>query len=139
EAAERAANHCHAFVRPALGGSGDAVECLARRRRQLRASPYEIGPLPVHPGGDAARLRRSRRRAKAVQIKQVRDRRGARRRAHAAVRAGLAGRDAASAASSFAWTPPKLPLLMHSTWSPGRAAAMICATSSSIVGATKAR
>ena len=46
---------------------------------------------------------------------------------------GVAGR-AASASSSLSWTPPKPPLLMHSTWSPGRAAATMRATSSSIVG-----
>jgi hypothetical protein len=41
-----------------------------------------------------------------VQVQQVR-----RRRVHAA--------RAESAASSLSWMPPKLPLLMHTTWSPG--------------------
>ena len=44
-----------------------------------------------------------------------------------------------SASSSFWWTPPKPPLLMHSTWSPARAAATMRCTSSSIDLATTAR
>ena len=61
------------------------------------------------------RLGRLRRRAKAVQVEQVRDRRAgaALGAAHAAARPG-----GASASSSFSWMPPKPPLLMHRTWSP---------------------
>ena len=43
-----------------------------------------------------------------------------------------AARRAAPGPSSLACTPPKPPLLMHSTWSPGRAAATMRATSSSM-------
>ncbi|MBX3619399.1 MAG: zinc-dependent metalloprotease [Rhizobacter sp.] len=47
-------------------------------------------------------------------------------------------RQDASAVSSFWWMPPKPPLLMHSTWSPGFAARRTAVTSASMVSATMA-
>ena len=43
---------------------------------------------------------------------------------------------ACSASSSLSWMPPKPPLLMHTTWSPGRAACTMAATKVSTLSAT---
>src|SRR5450432_2974414 len=143
EAAERAADHGHAVVGPSGDGGEDLVDRGPRRWRQLWTVPDQVGPMLVDPRGDAARLGRLRRRAKAVQVEQMAEWRARRRAqrsfAHAAARAAPGPCVAPSADRSFACTPPKLPLLMHSTWSPGRAAATMRATSSSMVLATTAR
>ena len=100
-AAERAADDGHvARTGHLCFRDGDRFE---RRHRQRRAPPL-VNPAEFgHARGELARLLRFRRRPEAVQVQD-----------HVRL---------PSASSSFWCTPPKPPLLITSTWSPGRAAA----------------
>src|SRR5882724_6883894 len=86
-----------------------------------------IGPLLGEPASQALRLERLRRRAKAVQVEQVRG-----------AQAGPRFQRLANVAISLPWMSPKAPLLMQSTWSPGRTALATAATSASTEGAVNA-
>ena len=129
KATERTADHGGGWRRPVCDLVEHHLHRLGRRGRQLRAPPAHPRPVPCHPRCRDLRLGRLRRRTKAVQVKQL-----ARRLEHRVVQV----RTAPSASSSLRCTPPNAPLLMHSTWSPGRAAATTRRTSSSTESLTTA-
>src|SRR6516225_236250 len=120
EAAQRAADDAGRRHGPARDDGADVAQSRGGRGRQLRAGPDEVGPVARDPVGHPARLRRLRRRAEAVQVQQVRDQ----------------ARAPANASSSLPWMPPKPPLLMHSTWSPGLATLTTADTSPPMVSQT---
>ena len=79
EAAERAADHapCARAASRRCHRARARIAC-ARRRRQLRAPPDDVGPVLAQPAPPCAAPCRLRRRAEAVQVEQVRRRASAR-------------------------------------------------------------
>ena len=86
--AQRRTHHRHALRWPAGHASTNHVHGSARRRQQLRAPELHAGVVLLHIGGHQPCLGRLRRRAKAMQVKQVR---GVEHRVGQALGHGMAG------------------------------------------------